>query len=161
MSDTPNQTPEQPDENPKRVQLTQTASNLITGQRQEDYGTPEKNFTRVANYWSIRLEDKLKDGAKITPREVAELMALLKMARATQSPTEDSFVDGIGYIAIAGELGDLERKYQKVQEDGYTELAKDEERNEEQKSKLIRRIGPFESDQFRHRIVDLDTQEDN
>lgn len=123
MSDTENHTPEQPDENPKRVQLAHTAANLITGQRQEDYGPPVKNFQRIANYWSIRLEDKLKPGEKITPREVAELMALLKTARATQTPTDDSFVDGIGYIAIAGELGDLERAQEKKIEEGYAILS--------------------------------------
>lgn len=127
MTEIPNHTPEQPYENPKRVQLTQEAARLIVGQRQEDYGPPEVNFQRIADYWSIRLREKLKDGFILTPREVAEMLLLLKVARATQSPTEDSYVDGIGYTAIAGELAEIERLAQKALEDGYTELASDPE----------------------------------
>ena len=122
MTETPNHTPERPDENPKRVQLTQEAARLITGQRQEDYGPPEVNFKRVADYWSIRLREKLQDGVTLTPREVAEMLLLLKVARATQSPTEDSYVDGIGYTAIAGELAELERIAEMKAEEAYHKL---------------------------------------
>lgn len=133
MNDSENNTPQQPHENPKRVQLAQEAERLIMGQRLEDYGTPEKNFSRIARYWSIRLEDKLQEDEEITPREVAELMLLVKVARATQSPTEDSYVDGIGYAAIAGELADLERK--RKQEEKYAELAEDPEFLEKKKAR--------------------------
>lgn len=44
-----------------------------------------------------------------TPRKVAELMLLLKIARTVTSPTEDSYIDLIGYAAIAGEFAELER----------------------------------------------------
>lgn len=103
MSDKENHTPEQPHENPKRVQLTQTAASLITGDRQRDYGPPVKNFQRIANLWNDHMETDI-----FTPRKVAELMLLLKMARTINSPTEDSYVDAIGYAAIAGELAGLE-----------------------------------------------------
>lgn len=123
-------TPQQPKENPKRVQLTQSAAELIVGQRQEDYGPPEKNFQRVADYWSIRLREKLREGETLTPREVAEMLSLLKVARATQSPTEDSFVDNIGYTAIAGELAEIERR---AKEDAaYAALALDPEYRQKQ-----------------------------
>jgi hypothetical protein len=105
MNDSSNHTPERPHENPKRVQLTQTAASLITGQRQEDYGPPVKNFQRIADLWNTHMQTEM-----FTPRKVAELMLLLKMARTINSPTEDSYVDAIGYAAIAGELAELERK---------------------------------------------------
>lgn len=118
MSDKENHTPEQPFENPKRVQLTQTAASLITGQRQEDYGPPVKNFQRIANLWNDHMETNI-----FTPRKVAELMLLLKMARTINSPTEDSYIDAIGYAAIAGELAGLEADAEKKAEEAYTYLA--------------------------------------
>lgn len=97
-------TDEQPGENPKRAQILQEASSLITGQRQQDYGTPEENFQRIADLWTIHLQKILKVDMKISPRQVAELMMLLKIARTIQSPTDDSYVDMAGYAGIAGEL---------------------------------------------------------
>lgn len=122
MSDTENHTPQQSHENPKRVQLTQQAASLITGQRQEDYGPPIVNFQRIANLWNDHMETDI-----FTPRKVAELMLLLKIARTINSPTEDSYVDLIGYAAIAGEFAELERLAEKALEDGYEELASDDE----------------------------------
>lgn len=58
-----------------------------------------------------------------TPRKVAELMLLLKMARTINSPTEDSYVDAIGYAAIAGELAGLEYLAAQKEEEGYAALA--------------------------------------
>lgn len=125
MTETPNHTPERPYENPKRVQLTQTAASLITGERQNDYGPPVVNFQRIANLWNAHMETNI-----FTPRKVAELMLLLKMARTITSPTEDSYVDAIGYAAIAGELADLEREAAKRLEEAYAELATEQEYND-------------------------------
>lgn len=93
---------------PKRVQLTQSAAALITGDRQKDYGPPVANFQRIANLWNDHMETTM-----FTPRKVAELMLLLKMARTVNSPTDDSYLDAIGYAAIAGELAELEREAEK------------------------------------------------
>lgn len=120
MNDSTNHTPEQPHENPKRVQLTQTAASLITGDRLQDYGPPVENFQRIANLWNAHMQTTL-----FTPRKVAEMMLLLKMARTVNSPTEDSYVDAIGYAAIAGELAELERILTEKLETGYAELAKE------------------------------------
>jgi hypothetical protein len=119
MNDSSNHTPEQPYENPVRVQLTQQAASLITGTRQQDYGPPVENFQRIANLWNDHMQTNI-----FTPRKVAELMLLLKMARTIQSPTEDSYVDAIGYAAIAGEFAELERLAKKAEEDGYAEYSK-------------------------------------
>lgn len=57
-----------------------------------------------------------------TPRKVAELMLLLKMARTINSPTEDSYIDAIGYAAIAGELAGIEIDAEKKAEEAYNSL---------------------------------------
>ena len=93
---------------PERVQILTEASGLITGQRQEDYGTPEVNFQRMADYANIHFAYNLANNIPISPRQTAEYMILLKMARTINSPTRDSYVDISGYAGIAGELAKSE-----------------------------------------------------
>lgn len=95
---------------PERVQILTEASGLITGQRQEDYGTPEENFQRMADYANIHFKKNLENNIPISPRQTAEYMILLKMARTINSPTRDSYVDIAGYAGIAGELADNVKK---------------------------------------------------
>lgn len=92
-------------QDPTRVKLALKAADIITGDRQADYGPPEVNFQRIANLWNDHMETDI-----FTPRKVAELMLLLKIARTVNSPTEDSYVDLIGYAALAGEMAETERK---------------------------------------------------
>lgn len=111
MSETPNQ-------DPTRVKLALKAADIITGDRQTDYGPPEVNFQRIANLWNDHMEVDI-----FTPRKVAELMLLLKIARTVNSPTEDSYVDLIGYAALAGEMAETEKESGTVPAPRYVELA--------------------------------------
>lgn len=97
---------------PTRVDVLNEAATLIVGDRQSDYGTPEENFARIAGYWNIYLSKKYKglDVDPITPREVSDMMMLLKIARLANSPKRDSYVDIGGYSGISAELGELEGK---------------------------------------------------
>ena len=104
-------------QDPTRVKLALKAADIITGDRQTDYGPPEVNFQRIANLWNDHMETDI-----FTPRKVAELMLLLKIARTVNSPTEDSYVDLIGYAALAGEMAETERKNGETPI-RYTELA--------------------------------------
>lgn len=67
-----------------------------------------------------------------TPRKVAELMLLLKMARIINSPTEDSYVDAIGYAAIAGELAGIEVDAEKKAEEAYNSLSPERQLSSDQ-----------------------------
>lgn len=72
------------------------AKNLVTGDRQRDYGTPRENFARIANLWEAYT------GYEFTTTQVAMMLGLLKVARAaTAEPTLDTFRDLMGYAAIA------------------------------------------------------------
>lgn len=97
---------------PERVNILTEASNLITGQRQQDYGTPEENFQRMADFANILFAKNLKENIPLSPRQMADFMILLKVARTINTPTRDSYVDIGGYAGIAGELAkiDSERK---------------------------------------------------
>jgi hypothetical protein len=83
----------------ERTKILQEASELINGQRQSDYGTPRASFAAIADMWSAYL------GADIEPRDVANMMALLKIARMRMASHRDSAVDGAGYLALGHELG--------------------------------------------------------
>lgn len=89
---------------PERVNILTEASGLITGQRQQDYGTPEENFQRMADYANVHFKKNLENNIPFSARQTAEFMILLKMARTINSPTRDSYVDIAGYSGIAGEL---------------------------------------------------------
>lgn len=77
------------------------ASELINGERRQQYGDPEGSFTRLGEMWSATLDLP----TNIPPHLVALMMAQLKICRATESHNhEDSYVDAIGYIALASEV---------------------------------------------------------
>lgn len=89
-----------------REDILKTAKECVCGQRQEDYGTPEDNFNTIANLWSVYMNashPKFPIGA-ITAKDVAVMMALLKVARIARGSSLDSFVDLAGYAACAGEI---------------------------------------------------------
>lgn len=72
---------------------------LITGDREEDYGEAIVNFSRIADLWSVVL------GSKVQPWQVAACMMQVKIARAIKSPQHvDSWIDLCGYGALAAEL---------------------------------------------------------
>lgn len=83
-----------------RPEILDTAKKCVCGQREQDYGSPENNFERIADLWNAYLGSKTVDAV-----DVAMLLALLKVARIkTGRGTEDSFVDLAGYAACAGEI---------------------------------------------------------
>lgn len=89
-----------------RSEILQKAKTVVTGERQQNYGTPEDNFKRVASLWNAYKGDNLFDAV-----DVAMMMALLKIARiSTGTQTEDSFIDLAGYAACGGEIALGEEK---------------------------------------------------
>ena len=79
-------------------QLLMSAHILVSGQRHKDYGDKIKNHTNIADLWTAYLDIKL------TPHDVAIMMCLLKIARTKLGAvSEDTYVDGSAYMAIAGE----------------------------------------------------------
>lgn len=71
----------------------------VCGQRENEYGSPEDNFTAIAGFWSVY------KGVEFTANDVAMMMALLKIARIrTGTATDDSYVDLAGYAACGAEI---------------------------------------------------------
>lgn len=85
---------------PRQVMLEE-AADIISGQRDAQYGGPEDNFGRIAKIWSVVL------GIDISREDVAMMMVGLKVARfANKSGFQaDTWVDIAGYAACGYEVG--------------------------------------------------------
>lgn len=82
-----------------RSDILDAAKERVCGHREQDYGSPEDNFSLIANLWTVYLN---KD---ISSLDVAMMMGLLKIARIKNGGgTGDSFVDLAGYAACGGEI---------------------------------------------------------
>lgn len=69
--------------------------NLARGPRQERYGHPRDNFRRIGIHWQAILDLP----APIPPEKVALMLAALKLARLTHTPSDrDGQRDVDGYM---------------------------------------------------------------
>ena len=71
------------------------AKSLINGERMKNYGEPGKNIRDIAELWTTYL------GAKIYPRDVCNMMILVKISRDAYVPKHDNMVDVAGYAGIS------------------------------------------------------------
>ena len=87
----------------ERAEVLEAAKGMVSGQRQEDYGSPERNFEVISDLWSVYLKHMRFKG--ITSRDVAAMMILLKVGRRCGGkPNIDNWIDAAGYAACGGEL---------------------------------------------------------
>jgi len=93
-------------EKQSRGKILRKALEIINGERQDQYGNPEDSFALIGEYWTTYLESTGIDiGHIISQKEVAEMMALLKIARMSgQKPKLDNYLDLIGYAALAADF---------------------------------------------------------
>ena len=88
-----------------RKTILDAAEKCVCNDRQDQYGKPEDSFSAIADLWTAYLDI----GREITPVDVAQMMILLKVARAKANPQHtDNYVDLCGYGSIAGELANKE-----------------------------------------------------
>ena len=94
----------------QREEVLDTAKHCVCGGREQDYGSPEDNFGRIADMWAAYMRGNcVSDGADIciAPKDVAAMLALLKIARiASGNAKADNWIDLAGYAACGGELED-------------------------------------------------------
>jgi len=82
-----------------RSDILSAAAACVTQDRNNTYGPPEDSFSIIAAYWSTYL------GVPLEAAQVGTLLALMKIARLQHNPSHaDSYVDGAGYLACAGEI---------------------------------------------------------
>tara|TARA_R100000808_G_scaffold7062_1_gene20748 strand:- start:23136 stop:23441 length:306 start_codon:yes stop_codon:yes gene_type:complete len=90
-------------------EIAEQASSIVSNDRQDQYGDPEKNFELIASYWNTYINNKYNTGdyeIELTSVDVATLMILLKVSRCTTGRFSiDNFRDICGYATLGGSLG--------------------------------------------------------
>ena len=82
-----------------RTVCLRKAEELVSGHRNVDYGEPDENLQRIADFWSVYL------GITVIQGDVALMMDLAKTARLMNDIThEDGWVDKAGYAGIGYEV---------------------------------------------------------
>jgi hypothetical protein len=85
------------------TKLLREASTAISKDRMVAYGNCGPSSERVSILWNAWME--VTGHTSLTPEDVAMMMALFKAARIAYNPnSRDSYVDMIGYVALAGEM---------------------------------------------------------
>lgn len=88
--------------------VARQVSELVSGERERTHGDKVENHQNIADLWNAFLGKRLLK--PLSPREVALLMALLKVARTKSGAyNPDDYVDLTGYGAVAAEIASLER----------------------------------------------------
>lgn len=87
-----------------RTEVLMEAENLVNGQRQADYGTPQENMDRIATMFQILFPERQWKASDIP-------LALLavKFGRACQGYTRDTAVDMAGYASLWAEISEVDR----------------------------------------------------
>lgn len=91
-----------------REEILAEAKKCVCGDREQDYGTPEDNFATIGQLWTTYLQTTHPSDQVITAKDVAIMMALLKVARIARGSKADSYIDLAGYAACAGEIDSKE-----------------------------------------------------
>lgn len=93
------------DPGPAWPKILEEAACTISVERQNQYGSPEDSFELIAALWTPYIRRKLEDTGEVWlgTRDVAHMMALLKIARLAHTTKRDNYTDAIGYLAIAAD----------------------------------------------------------
>lgn len=82
--------------------ISETAMELINGDRHDAHGDFRVSFQTIANLWMAFL------GTPIRADQVAIMMLLLKVARNRLNPkVVDNFIDMVGYAELAAALAQI------------------------------------------------------
>lgn len=88
--------------------ICEAAASLVAGDRNMSHGNTLESHANIAALWNAYLGERLGVGRKITAKDAALMMALLKIARTkTGAHNLDDYTDLAGYAGCAGEIADL------------------------------------------------------
>lgn len=90
--------------------ILKTANTVVTTERGNQHGGAEDSFAMIAKLWQTYLNNSNKHeafvGVDVTAYDVAQMMTLLKVARAVHGNplNEDNYVDAAGYQSLAASI---------------------------------------------------------
>ncbi len=88
-----------------RKDILDAALKCVNGDRDEQYGKPEDSFSTVAVFWTEYLKSRPGYCLPILSKDVAAMLALLKIGRiSTGAAKDDNWIDLAGYAACGGEI---------------------------------------------------------
>lgn len=87
-----------------RAYILDHAGQCVNGDREGDYGSPENSFRAIGELWETYISTSKHTDLIIEPRDVAAMMALMKIARIASGKKTDNWIDLAGYAACGGEL---------------------------------------------------------
>lgn len=92
-----------------REDVLTIAKTCVCGDREQDYGSPENNFSTIAKMWSAYINAYMIPNHHIevalSSHDVAAMLVQVKVARvASGHGKADNWVDIAGYAACGGEL---------------------------------------------------------
>ena len=83
-----------------RVDILNTAAELISGDRAATYGDATVSHQRIADLWSTYLGTP----EPLSAVDVAACLILMKVSRSKGAAHRDNWIDMAGYAALAGEM---------------------------------------------------------
>lgn len=90
-----------------RDEILEEAARLISGDREDTYGSAIADFTRTGKMWAAIL-----GVPEVTAEQVALCMAAVKIGRLCHTPNHpDSWVDACGYLALGGDIAATPDRY--------------------------------------------------
>lgn len=86
----------------KAAEVCEQAARLVSGDRAKAHGDMIETHSNIAQLWNVYLK-----GQPISAKDVAVMMALLKIARTMNGDhNPDDYVDLAGYAGCAGEIAE-------------------------------------------------------
>lgn len=87
------------------------ALRCVCGDRDQDYGSPERSLAVIGRFWADYIQAKYGVEVPISGADTSAMMVLFKMARvATGHGKADNWVDAAGYAACGGELESIAKE---------------------------------------------------
>ena len=89
------------------TEILEKTKKLVSESRHDKHGDKVINHENISRLWTGYIQNKTRLNLVILPEDVANMMALLKIARTQAGQhNEDDYVDAVGYCAIAGEIAE-------------------------------------------------------
>lgn len=86
-------------------QICRAAAALVEGDRRATHGDAISVYADLAAQWNAYLGSRLAAGRRLSAKDAALMMALLKIARTKNGGhNPDNYVDLAGYAGLAGEI---------------------------------------------------------